>query len=195
MKEAAMSRKLDRDGMTLIEMIVALAIFAVVTAVVIGFLTGSRRTYESTSDHAHIQQSARAVISMMMRELRSTGCDPTEVGVEGLVGADVMSLRCRMDLDGDGTTLGTGPDEDVLYTYDAGAEELSRRTADGTVVVLRDVESFSLSYFDEAGAPLTATPLIAADRARVRFVRIEIGSRLDSGAVIEHDTRVFIRNG
>ena len=65
----------DRKGMTMVEMMVALAIFAVVSTVVIGFLTSSRRTYNTTSDRAHYQQSLRAVFSLMTRELRSAGCE------------------------------------------------------------------------------------------------------------------------
>lgn len=188
-------RALDRSGMTLIEMMVALAIFAVVTIVVIGFLTGSRQTYEITSDRAQYQQSARAVMSLMTRELRSTGCDPNEVGIQGLAGADITWLQCRMDLDGDGSTLGTNPDEDVRYQWNTATGALQRVTSAGTIVILREVDSFVLSYFDEDGAPLVATPLTADDRDRVRFVGIAIDGTLDNGEPVSYETRVFIRNG
>jgi prepilin-type N-terminal cleavage/methylation domain-containing protein len=188
-------RPTDRRGMTLIEMMVALAIFAVVTAVVIGFLTGSRRTYDDTSDRAHYQQSARAVLSLMTRELRSAGCDPTEVGVEKLVGADATTLRCRMDLDGDGSTLGTNPDEDIRYTWDTAAAELQRTTASGTVTILQDVQNLSFSYLDGDGNPLNSLPLSAGDRDRVRFVVIEIDGELRNGEPVSYTTRIHLRNG
>ncbi len=184
-----------REGMTLIEMMVALAIFAVVTAVVIGFLTGSRRTYEDTSDRAHYQQSARAVLSLMTRELRSAGCDPGEVGIEKLVIADGTTLRCRMDLDGDGSTLGTNPDEDIRYVYDATSAELWRTTASGTVTILRDVDGLLFGYRDEAGNPLGSTPLTSADRERVRFVDVQLEGELDNGEPVTYQTRIHLRNG
>ncbi len=185
----------DRRGMTLIEMMVALAIFAVVTAVVIGFLTGSRRTYDSTSDRAHYQQSARAVLSLMTRELRSAGCDPAEVGVEKLVDADATTLRCRMDLDGDGSTLGTNPDEDIRYTWDAGAAELQRTTASGAVTILDDVQNLSFSYLDGDGNPLNSLPLSTGDRDRVRFVVIQLDGELRNGEPVSYSTRIHLRNG
>lgn len=189
------ARRLDPTGMTLVEMIVALAIFAVISTVIVGFLTGSRQTYDSTSDRARYQQSLRAVFSLMTREIRSAGCDPAEVDLEGFPVADDLSLRCRMDLDGDGVTLGLGPDEDITYTFDAGQAALQRTTAAGTQTILRDVQQVQFSYFDEDGNALAGTPLSAADRARVRFVDIAIAGELRDGEPVTYSTRVFVRNG
>jgi Tfp pilus assembly protein PilW len=181
--------------MTMVEMIVALAIFAVVATVVVGFLTGSRRTYDSTSDRAHYQQSLRAVFSLMTREIRSTGCDPADAGFDGFTPADDLVLRCRMDLDGDGVTLGTAPDEDITYTYVPGQEELQRTTAAGTQTILRSVTLVQFTYFDAEGNPLVATPLSANDRQRVRFVDIAIDGELRDGEPVTYSTRVYVRNG
>lgn len=186
----------DRRGMTLVELIVALAIFAVVTTVIIGFMTGSRATYVDTSDRASYQQSVRAVLSMMTRELRSTGCDPNEVGLDGLVDADDDGLRCRMDLDGDGTTLGNNPDEDIRYLWiPLGGGQIARQTATGTVTVLRNVQNCQFRYFDQTGVPLTTLPLSADDRDLVRFVEIDIAGDVGGGEIVNYSTRVHLRNG
>jgi prepilin-type N-terminal cleavage/methylation domain-containing protein len=184
-----------RAGMTLVEMIVALAIFAVVTTVVIGFLTDSRRTYSSTSDRAHYQQSLRAVLSLLTREIRSAGCDPVGVGFDGIAMATDTSLRCRMDLNDDGNTLGVSPDEDITYVWDPAAAELQRTTIAGTQIILRDVQRVQFSYFDRQGAALLATPLSPDDLARVRFVEITIEGVLRRGEPVEYTTRVHLRNG
>ena len=188
-------RRPDRSGMTLVELIVALAIFAVITTVVIGFLTGSRRTYASTSDRALYQQSLRAVFSLMTREIRSAGCDPAEVGIEGISVADDLILRCRMDLNGDGNTLGVAPDEDVSYGFNAGLGELQRTTTLGTQTILRDVQLVQFTYFDRDGNLLAATPLSPADRAQVQFVDILINGTLRDGEPVTYSTRVHVRNG
>lgn len=185
----------DRTGMTLVEMIVALAIFAVVSTVVIGFLTGSRQTYNTTSDRAIAQQSLRATFSLMTREIRSAGCDPAEVGIEGLTVADDLTLRCRMDLDGDGSTLGTGPDEDITYTYMPALGELHRTTGGFTQPILRNLTLVQFAYFDRQGNPLINTPLSPADRAEVRFVDISIDGELRNGEPVSYTTRVYVRNG
>ncbi len=181
--------------MTMVEMMVALALFAVISTVVIGFLTSSRQTYNSTSDRSHYQQSLRAVFSLMTREIRSAGCDPVEAGINGLALADDTTLRCRMDLDGDGGTLGTAPDEDITYDYDPNVAELVRTTAGGALVILRDVQMVQFSYFDADGNVLATTPLSAADRELVRFVDIAIDGELQDGEPVTYSTRVYVRNG
>lgn len=185
----------DRTGMTLVEMIVALAVFAVVSTVVIGFLTGSRQTYNTTSDRAITQQSLRATFSLMTREIRSSGCDPAEVGIEGISVADDLVLRCRMDLDGDGSTLGTNPDEDITYTYVPALGELHRTTGGFTQPILRNLTLVQFLYFDRQGDPLIGTPLSPADRTEVRFVDISIDGELRSGEPVRYSTRVYVRNG
>jgi hypothetical protein len=181
--------------MTMVEMIVAMAIFAIVTTVVIGFLTGSRQTYSATSDRALTQQSLRAVFSLMTREIRSAGCDPLEAGIEGIAMADDLVLRCRMDLTGDGSTLGTAPDEDITYTYVPALGELHRTTGGFTQTILRNLTLVQFTYFDAAGAPLAVTPLVPEDRARIRFVDITIAGELRNGEPVSYTTRVFVRNG
>ncbi len=195
MKHDKRWRRPGRDGMTLVEMIVALAIFAVISTVVVGFLTSSRRTYNITSDRAHYQQSLRAVFSLMTREIRSSGCDPAEAGFDGFAVADDRVLRCRMDLDGDGVTLGSAPDEDITYLYDPNLDELQRTTPGGMQIILRDVQAMQFSYFDAAGNLLATTPLSADDRELVRFVDIAIEGELQGGERVTYSTRVFVRNG
>lgn len=188
-------RPRDRTGMTVVELLVSLAIFAVISAVVIGFLTGSRRTYEDTSDRAGYQQSLRAVFSLLTREIRSAGCDPAESGVDRFPLADADALRCRMDLDGDGNTADVSPDEDITYTFQAGDGELRRTTVNGDQTILRGVQAVTFSYFDGDGNPLAALPLSAADRREVRFVGITIAGETPHGEPVTYSTRVLVRNG
>ena len=180
--------------MTMVEMIVALALFAVVGTVIIGFLTGSRRTYAATSDRAICQQSLRATFSLLTREIRSAGCDIGNAGFEGIAVADDLRLQCRMDLDGDGSTLGLAPDEDILYWYDPALGELLRQTAAGTQTILRDLQLVQFRYFDKSGAPLAGTPLSSADRARVRFVDVAIDGQLRNGETVSYENRIIVQN-
>jgi len=185
----------DRRGMTLIEMMVALSIFAVVMGVVFSFLGNSRRSYNSTSERADYQQSLRAVISLLTREVRSAGCDPTDAGFDRFVVADDQHLRLLMDLDGDGDTSDSNPDEDVTWQYLAAAEELQRNGGLGAQTVLRDVTDVTFAYFDDDGNPLVATPLSAADRELVRYVDISLTGESGTGEEISYRTRILIRNG
>jgi prepilin-type N-terminal cleavage/methylation domain-containing protein len=186
--------RLDRRGMSLVEMMMALAMFAIVMGVVFSFLHNSRRSYNSTSDRAGYQQSVRASLSLLMREIRSAGCDPTDNGFDRFATAATQQLRVQMDLNGDGDTLDSSPDEDVMWQYDAVAEELQRDVGGGPVTVLHDVSGVAFRYFDEDGAELTSTPLSAADRELVRFVDVQITGESAHGGTTSYQTRILIRN-
>lgn len=190
-------RRFTRAGMTMVEMIVALSLFAVVSGVIFAFLNGSRGTYGRTRDLAQNQQALRSVISLMTREIRSAGCDVFGAGgFDGIDVADDLQLRCLMDLDGDGSTL--GPDEDVTYTYLPGPGELRRTAAGGPPQTILSAQRHGLqlvqfTYFDVQGNPLVNTPLSAEDREVVRFVDIAL-SVLREGEPVNYVTRVHVRN-
>ncbi|PIV82223.1 hypothetical protein COW53_00040, partial [bacterium CG17_big_fil_post_rev_8_21_14_2_50_64_8] len=63
----------DRRGMSLVELMVALLIFGIVMGVVFSVMVNSRNSYEATRQKAQLQQSVRAVFSLMTREIRSAG--------------------------------------------------------------------------------------------------------------------------
>jgi len=185
--------KQDRSGMTLPELMIALAIFGVIMAVLFGFLTGARSSYGDTRERAQYQQSMRAVMSLLTREIRSTGCDPTEAGFDYFAVADANQLTCRMDLNGDADTNDIGPDESISYTVVAG--NLVRNNGTGDQVILRGVQNLTFSYFDAAGNELAAVPLSAANRAAVRYVGISIAGESDRGEPVIYATRIALRNG
>jgi prepilin-type N-terminal cleavage/methylation domain-containing protein len=184
-----------RAGMTLVEMMVAIAMFGVVMTVVFGFLTNSRRSYSHMSQRVEFQQSARAVLDLITGEIRSAGCDPLSAGFTRFVSAAATGLECRMDLDGDGAIEVTEPAEDVSYAYDAGRRELSRNNGAGAQVVLRNVTAVDFRYFDATGAEIAARPLTAANRARIRSVLVDITGVSNRDEPLRFTTRVNVRNG
>jgi prepilin-type N-terminal cleavage/methylation domain-containing protein len=186
---------IDRRGLSLVEMLVAITIFGVAMAVIFSFVTGARRSYANMSDRVEYQQSVRAVLSLISRELRSAGCDPGGANFDAFAVADQTNLRFRMDLDGDGAIEVAEPAEDVVYQYDAAQEELTRDSGSGGQTVLRNVTALAFRYFDEAGAALNVLPLSAADRAAVRFVEVDITGVSERGEQLQYVTRVFVRNG
>ena len=64
-------------GLTLTELVVTLALFALVMAGVVGTWGKAQEAYFIGSESAEVQQNVRAAIDFMVRELRSTGRDAT----------------------------------------------------------------------------------------------------------------------
>lgn len=187
------SKQLDRRGMSLTELMIALAIFGVLMVVIFGFLTGARNSYSDTRERAQYQQSMRAVMSLVTREIRSTGCDPRDVGFDYFSVADDNALQCRMDLNNDGDFGDIGPDENISYTVAGG--NLVRDNGSGAQVILRGVQNLTFTYFDAAGNQIAAVPLSPANRALVRYVGINIQGQTARGEPVAYTTRIALRNG
>jgi prepilin-type N-terminal cleavage/methylation domain-containing protein len=185
----------NRQGLTLVEMMVSVSIFTVILGVMFSFLIGYSGSYNDTRDKVRFQQSMRAVISLVSSEVRSVGCDPTQAGFENFTVASTVQMRCQMDLNGDADVTDNSPDEDILYSFDAGTGQLSRDDGGGPIVILRDIQNLSFSYFDGTGGSLAALPLNAVDRSLVRFVGITIDGETSSGEPVNYSTRITIRNG
>lgn len=188
-------RNLDRRGLTLTELMITLSIFGIIMAVVMGFVTGARNSYTDTRERAQYQQSMRAVLSMMTRELRSAGCDPTGAAFDAVRIADADLMQCQMDFNGDSDTVDVGPDETVAYLTLDGSDSLWRVAPSGVQAIMGGVTRLEYTYFDENGAQLATVPLNATDRAAVRHVNITIEGETDRGEPVSYTTRVTLRNG
>ena len=184
-----------RQGTTLVELMMTLAIFGVVLGVVFSFLIGTRNSYTDTRERVQYQQSLRAVISLLTREIRSTGCDPMNNGFDMFTVADVGQIGCQMDLNGDSDCTDTGPDESVVYTFDVATGTLSRDVGGGALVILRGLSGVTFTYFDEDGLVLAAMPLNATDRANINYVEVSLVGESERGEPVQYVTRVLVRNG
>jgi prepilin-type N-terminal cleavage/methylation domain-containing protein len=192
-REAMANR--DRRGLTLVELMISLTVFGIVVAVVFGFMVNTRDSYSSTREKVQYQQGMRAAITLMTTELRSTGCDPTEAGVEPFGIAAATALQCRADLNGDGDVADTGPDETVTYAYNPGTGELVRSDGNVAMTILRGLQNLTFTYYDANGNVLGAVPLSALDRAEVRFVEVMMDGESERGEPVSYTARIALRNG
>lgn len=184
----------DRAGVTLVEMMIAVTTFGIVMAAVMGFMVEQKQSYNQTRDRAQYQQSMRAVISMVAREIRTSGADPSDAGVVPFGIADAGMFQCSMDLNGDGDVTDHDPDEAILYTFDAANGNLLRNDGAFNMVILRDLTSLRFRYYDAGGAELTSVPLNAEDRGLVRFVEIDMSGDSGHYGGVDYTSRVALRN-
>lgn len=67
---------LDQNGLSLIELMVAMAIGLILMLGATGVLVSNQRSFQVTEDVAAIQENARAAIDMIGRDLREAGLHP-----------------------------------------------------------------------------------------------------------------------
>lgn len=77
----------DTRGLSLTELVVTLALFALVMVGVVGTWGKAQEAYFIGSESAEVQQNVRAAIDFMLREIRSAGRDATVCAFDYTTGA------------------------------------------------------------------------------------------------------------
>lgn len=182
------------SGMTLLELIMAIVIFGIVMVVINSVFFSTNRLYGRTTIRAGQQMNVRAGLSVMVSELRTAGCDASQVGIVGVLTATSDSCHVQSDFSGDGVIQTGEPSETVFYYYDAGQGTVVRNPGTGPQVMITNVTACTFTYFDVTNQPL-AEPLSAVDRSLIRSVQITITTQTARGGEVTADTRVAFRNG
>ena len=104
----ARSRLRDMRGLSLTELVVTVALFAMVMVGVVGTWGKAQEAYFAGSESAEVQQNVRAAIDFMVREMRSTGRDATVCAFDYATAATTdcdgtKVTRCAARLAGTGT--------------------------------------------------------------------------------------------
>jgi len=182
--------------MTLVELMVSIALLASVVAIISGVFLSTGRFQAKTVDRADVQTSANQGLSLMTTELRHAGADPADIpiGLIGIVSADQNSIRIRADLNADGVIQTAEPSEDVTYTYDSMEQGVFRDTGSGPALVVSNVTTLDLTYFDASNTQLTTLPLSSTDAARVRSVGVSMTALNGQGEENVLTTRITRRN-
>jgi type IV pilus assembly protein PilW len=157
-------KKNARDGYTLLEILVATAITGVVMGSIYTSFYSQDKSYVTQSELTEMQQNLRGGMSLMMKEIRMAGCDPTGKANAGIVSATPDLVSFSLDTRGanaddppDGDT--SDPNEMITYTlYDSNRDgvndTLSRRTGGGwNSPAAENIDALNFVYLDENGTP------------------------------------------
>lgn len=121
------------DGFTMVEMLVAMALFAVLGTVLLGFALGSSRVADDVRAASTITGEARLAIERMSRELRQA----SEISEAQVSGGKIVSLTIGVDFNGTPGIQNDAHDpERLTYAWDTAAEELTLSGGGATVQVL-----------------------------------------------------------
>jgi len=159
--------KANDSGLTLIETLVALAVFSAIISVVAVTFTTQRKSYGIQQQITEMTQTARSAMDMMTREIRMAGYDPSGSGFSGL-SLSSNAIQVLSDLNGDGDTA--DENEDIAYSYDAANLEINRVSGGASVLLADSIQGFSFTCYKADGSETT-------DAGSVRKIRIEMTAR------------------
>ncbi|MBD3241353.1 MAG: hypothetical protein GF331_12255, partial [Chitinivibrionales bacterium] len=153
-----------QSGATMIELIVAVVIGAILVVMVTQYFNSQNRTYHSAISMAEQRHGMRASMDLLQREVRAAGYDPTGMGFNGF-DYDNSKLIIRADLNGDGDL--NDFEERIEYFFDRNSGCLMRMAytnGEASVgdknerpdIVMEDVEGFKFEYLDEKGNAISS---------------------------------------
>ena len=158
----------NQRGITLTELLIALALGLFTVGAVYAVHLNQVKRQIVQEDVLAMQQTARAALDMMTREIRMAGYDPMGVNRDadssndfyGL-GYHPTELLVRADLNGNG--LLTDSKESIVYLYDDSTSTLRRKVGGGgRQPVAEHIEAVTFSYRDASGHSTTHAPSIRA---------------------------------
>jgi prepilin-type N-terminal cleavage/methylation domain-containing protein len=150
---------MNQKGITLVELIVAMAIAGVIGWVVVSTFTNMNRAVIDQNTVVDVQSTGRNAVALMVRILRETGLDPLGIADAGMEEATATKLRITRDVDLNGL-IEEGLQERVTFEFTAG--RLRRCYDEGTAVetcseMSDDVQNLTFDYPDANTINITLT--------------------------------------
>lgn len=162
-------------GFTLIELLIGIAISGMVISAIYSLYISQNKSYTIQNQVVEMQQNARIVMDMMVRDIRLAGYDPEGTSGAGFVAATSNSIQFTADLNGDGDT--DDSNENITYSlYDSdgdGDQDLCRDTGQGNRSLVENISSLTFEYYDENGSAI-ATPVSTANLSQIRKVKVKL---------------------
>ncbi|MBI4639421.1 MAG: prepilin-type N-terminal cleavage/methylation domain-containing protein, partial [Candidatus Tectomicrobia bacterium] len=153
----------SNHGLTLIELMVALTISAILLVSIFSLFMSQQSAYRLQDQIAAMDQNARIGMEVMLREIRLAGY-PTG----GVLTAEANQFSFQGDMDGDGTA------ETITYALDNAEHQLTRKSGGGGAQPVSEqiiTDGLQFSYFDQDNNPLTAP--VPEDR-RSSIARVDV---------------------
>ena len=142
-------------GFSLVELLVAMVIAAVVMTAVFKMYISQKDSYVLQEQIAEMQQNGRTAKYLTTREIRMAGYDPTGSNKFGFLLAGANTISFSMDITGE-DGIRTVPGDDITYSIfvdDDAVEKLGRNDGIGNQAVVENIEAigFAYAYANEEG--------------------------------------------
>ncbi len=183
MTEAYCPKSNANTGFTIIELLVALAIMSIVVGAIVTSKIGQQSQSMSQQQAVEMQQTVRAAMSIMVKEIRMAGYNPYSFNYGAGItsaGANAITFSYVIDFDGrdnDGDTVIDETGEIETVSYRLQSKELQVNKGSGFTVLAENIERLNFEYFDQNGTSLGSTP---ASLLNIRAMRIILSSTTDA---------------
>jgi type IV pilus assembly protein PilW len=166
-------------GFSLVEMLIAMTVGLVVLGAMYSVFTIQNKTFANQEESVAMQQSVRAGMDMMAREIGMAGYDPAGVNCSKCfpptyiffgVTVNTSQLQIKADLNGDRAIDATSQ-ENIVYALDATNKQITRNIGAGAQSFVENVNAFTFEYLKSDGITSATTS------AEVRQIRITITGR------------------
>jgi len=183
---------MNDKGFTLIEILIALIISAVILAGIYSTYYSQQKSYITQEQVTAMQQNLRAAMYFMEREIRMAGFDPNRTADAGILIAKRAELHFTADRNKNGnvSTASGNPDENIRYAltndangdgvFDARPCHLGRETWGGGLQTLaEEIDALNFVYLDEDGNTLDddGNGNVTTSIDRIRTIQITLVAR------------------
>ncbi len=164
-------------GFTLVELLVAMSVGAIVLTAIYSVYGGLTRSYTAQNVAADMQQVVRAGIDFMVEDMITAGLNPGNAAGIGIATATSTSIRFSADRNMNGT-LDPANSEEITYSYISASNRIDQcldetiGTADCQPFI-DNVTALTFNYLDGAGNDL-GDPVAAADLNDIRTIVISM---------------------
>jgi hypothetical protein len=152
----------DFSGLSVVEFLVAMSVSFIIMGGIYALVIQNSQVSVGQSNLVEMQENARTALDFMTREIMMGGYDPLNNSSFYLrlpillidppssvpVGWQPELIRVLADLNHDGDTLDS--DEDITYEYDSSAQEITRDSGNGPVVIASNIIHFSMTFIPAA---------------------------------------------
>jgi len=176
----------SQKGITLVELLIAMTIMAILSTMIIGAWISLQSSYAYSVKSADARGTARDTMARMRREVRDAMSQPS-TGLGPIVTAEnnhIQLMSAFNDVGDDVQSVDywyrvtSGTTGDITRKRGSGAEQI---VAKNIVNVFNNTPLFKYSYIDAAGNVVPATSVGAADVPRILTVEIHILADVNPG--------------
>lgn len=163
----------SRDtGFSIVELMIAILVSLILLAGIYSVFTSQQIAFSRQERIAEMNQSIRAVMDLMSREVRLAGYKTSTAVFNGIATAQPSTIRLLADLNQDGTI--SGDTEDVTYSYNAGTLQIWRNGV--SLPIAENITDLAFEYTLADGST-TSSP---GSLASIRKVKISVTGRTAS---------------